>query len=64
MPPKNSTVHVNDVAGRRRPRNQTLDHLSIVSGRHKADVLTIGLLGIRQAKFVRQFAHARLRHAS
>ena len=35
-----------------------------MSRRHEADVLAVGLLGIRQAKFARQFAHPRLRHAS
>ena len=64
MPPENATVCMNDVAGNGSARHQPLDHLRVMSRRHEADVLAVGLLGIRQAKLTRQFAHPRFRHAS
>jgi hypothetical protein len=63
-PSKNATIHVDNLAGDGGARPQAFDHVGIVPRRHEADILAICLFGIRQAKFTRQFAHARLWHGS
>ena len=53
---------MNDLAGNGSAREQPLDHVGVVPRRHKADVLAVGLVGVREAKFARQLPHPRLRH--
>src|SRR3984885_14527026 len=59
VPSENATVRMDDLAGNGSAWNQALDHLGVMPRGYKADVLAVGLLGIHQAKFARQFAHPR-----
>ncbi len=61
---EHATVSMNDLARDGGARNQALDHRAVMSRGQKADVLAVGLLGVRQAEFARQVAHPRLRQAS
>ena len=50
------TREIDDLAGFRRARLQSLDHLRVITGRHEADVLAVVLIGNRQPELARQFA--------
>src|SRR5689334_16391982 len=61
MAAEHAAIDMNNIAGLGRARAQALDHLRIAPGRHKADVLAVGLVGDRQSKIARKPARRLLR---
>src|SRR5262245_61132822 len=57
---KHIAVQIHDVAGFRRAGLQTLDHLGVVTGRHKTDVLAVVLVGDSQTETAGELACLRL----
>src|SRR5450631_899744 len=49
-------LKIDDVAGFRSARLQALDNISIVTGRHEADVLAVVLVGYDEPELARQLA--------
>src|SRR5665811_429374 len=56
MRAQHMAVEIDDLAGFRRARLEPLDHVRIVPGRHKANVLAVMLVGNREPELARQFA--------
>src|SRR5579872_3541733 len=57
-------VDVDDLAGSRRIRLQSGDHVGIAPGRNEADVLAVMLVGNRKAERTRRLARLCLGHAA
>ena len=59
---KHTAIQVDNVAGLACLRPQPLDDIGIASGRHEADVLTVGLFGNGKAQFAGECPRFNLRH--